>query len=174
MTSPDPLADQLAASMRCTIGTRFRALVHGPSLDSDLAAGIRPSATAEHLARADRITRRRMRRRIASALRKAIVAALEPEPPFTPRAPINSAAIRASRNDLQELADAIVEAENPRVQGVAIAMRLAFDGVSPLFWQPDKPDAEERLANIIHAAKSALRVSGDFDREGEPVAGPLK
>ena len=79
-------------------------------------------------------------------------------------------AIRACRDDLRELADALVRAENPRVQGVAIAAQLAFDGRSPLFFHPRRPDAEERLANTIHAAQSALRVSGDFDRSSVSVA----
>jgi HAMP domain-containing protein len=53
--------------------------------------------------------------------------------------------------------------EKARTQGIAIAIQLAFDGGAALFFQPDSPNAVDRLANTVHAAHAALRVSGDFD-----------
>jgi hypothetical protein len=61
----------------------------------------------------------------------------------------------------------VVTTENPRVQGVAIAHQLAFDGTGPLFFQPNKRRSAERLANTIRAAQNALNVSGAFDRPSE-------
>jgi hypothetical protein len=53
--------------------------------------------------------------------------------------------------------------ENPRIQGVAIAFRLAFDGGGALFLQPGTDDGIERLANTVQAAHAALGVSAEFD-----------
>jgi hypothetical protein len=53
--------------------------------------------------------------------------------------------------------------DNPRIQGVAIAFQLAFDGRGAMFFHPDTPNDIERLANTVRAAHSALRVSPDFD-----------
>jgi hypothetical protein len=143
---------------------RLRARVQGPHLDSDLAAGISPSASAAHLARADRITRPCARRRVRAALRRALEDAYAPQRRLTPEAPLSRAAIRACSEELSRLAETVVTTENPRVQGVAIAHELAFDGSGALYFQPGKKRSVERLASTIRAAQSALRVSGEFDR----------
>jgi hypothetical protein len=174
MTSLDPLAEQVGtASWLRTRVTRLRALVNGPSLDSDLAMGVRPSASAAHLARADLITRPRTRRRIGAALNRAIQKAHAPQRRVTSEAPLSVEAIRACHDELSGLAETVVTAENPRVQGVAIAHQLAFDGTGPLFFQPNKKRDVERLANTIWAAQRALRVSSEFDhRSGSPRETP--
>jgi len=165
MTSLDPLAEQLGFASRLrTVLASLRARVQAPQLDSDLAAGICPSASAAHLARADRITRVRARRRIQAALNRALDDAFAPRGRLTAEAPLSRAAIRTCREMLGELAEAVVTIENPRVQGVAIAHQLAFDGTGALFFQPEEKRSVERLASTIRAAQSALRVSGDFDR----------
>jgi hypothetical protein len=165
MTSLDPLAEQLGSALRLRtiLLARIRARIQGPYLDSDLAAGISPSASAAHLARADRITRPPARRRIRAALNRAIDDAFAPQRRLTPEAPLSRAAIRTCRQELSTLAETVVATENPRAQGVAIAHQLAFDGRGALFFQPGDKRNVERLANTIRAAQSALRVSGDFD-----------
>jgi hypothetical protein len=168
MTSLDPLAEQLGTASRLrTVVTRLSSLVQGLSLDSDLAMGVRPSASAAHLARADRITRPQTRRRIRAALNRALEEAYAPQRRLTPKAPLSAEAIRACRDELSRLAEAVVTTENPRVQGVAIAHQLAFDGTSALFFQPNKKRSVERLASAIWAAQRALNVSGEFDRRSE-------
>jgi hypothetical protein len=170
MSSPDPLAEQVgtAARLRAAV-TRLHALIQGPSLDADLAAGVRPSASAAHLARADRITQPRNRRRIADALYRALRSAEAPRGQVTAEAPLSVPAILACRDELKGLAEAIVTTENPRVQGVAIARQLAFDGRGALFFQRNQnPERrEERLINTIQAAQCALSVSSEFDRADE-------
>jgi hypothetical protein len=172
MTSPDPFAEQLRTASRLRTLTRLRALIQGLSLDSELAMGVRPSASAAHLARADQITRPRNRRRIRTALYSALeVMVAQRGRRVTAEAPLSVEAIRACRNELSRLAEAIVAIENPRVQGVAIAHQLAFDGTSPLFFQPGKDRAVERLASTIWAAQRALSVSSEFDH---PAAAALR
>jgi hypothetical protein len=168
MTSLDPVSEQprLGSRLRTAL-PRLRAVVEGPSLDCDLAAGVRPSATAAHLARADRITRERARRRTSDAIYRALRSADAPRGRVTAEAPLSVVAIRACREELKRLAEAIVTTENPRVQGIAIAHQLAFDGTGPLYFQPGKDRSVERLANTIQAAQCALRTSSEFDRADE-------
>jgi len=151
------------------LNARVEAIIEGARLDSELAEGVSPLASPAHLARADRITRPRVRRRIAAALNRAIEDSFAPARLRTAQAPLSVTAIRACREQLITLARRIVTTENPRVQAVAIASQLAFDGRGALFFQPKQKSSTERLANTIGAALSALRVSGDFDRLGQPL-----
>jgi hypothetical protein len=173
MTSPEQITDAVGwvARLRLRLSARLHAIVEGPRLDSELADGISPSASAAHLARADRITRPEVRRRIAAALNRAIEESFAPTRRHSPQAPLSVNAIRACREQLITLARRIVTTENPRVQAVAIASQLAFDGRGALFFQPKQEPTPDRLANTIRAALSALRVSGEFDRMREPLHG---
>jgi hypothetical protein len=167
MTSLDHLAEQFGSAFHARTITRLRTWIRGPYLDADLAAGMSPSASAEHLARADRITSRRARQRIREALNRALDDADAPRRRLTSQAPLSREAILACREPLARLAEAVVTTENPRVQGIAIAQQLAFDGRGALFFHPGEKRGVERLANTIRAALIALRVSGDFDRRRE-------
>jgi hypothetical protein len=171
MTSSEKIARRARgiSRLRLRLSARVRASVEGPRLDSELAEGISPSASPAHLARADRITRPRVRRQIAAALNRAIEESFAPARRLTPQVPLSVTAIRECREQLITLARRIVNTENPRVQGVAIASQLAFDGRGALFFQPKEKSSSERLANTIQAAMNALRVSGDFDRMVEPL-----
>jgi hypothetical protein len=120
--------------------------------------------SAAHLARADWITRQEARRRVSDALNRALRVADAPPAKGIALAPLSIQAIRACRDALKQLAVAVVTTENPRVQGIAIAHQLAFDGAGALFFQPTEQRPTERLANTIWAALRALSVSGDFDR----------
>ena len=173
MTPPEMLArpSRWITRQKLTAGARIRAIVEGPRLDSELAEGVSPSASPVHLARADAITRPQSRRRIAAALNRAIEESFAPARRLTPQAPLSGTAIRACREQLITLARRIVTTENPRVQAVAIASQLAFDGRGALFFQPKQEPGPDRLANTIRAALSALRVSGEFDRMGQSLDG---
>jgi hypothetical protein len=75
-------------------------------------------------------------------------------------------AIDRCHRELRALATSIATLDSPRVQGVAIAFQLAFDGGGPLFLQPGTRDGHECLANVIESAQAALRVSAEFDELG--------
>jgi hypothetical protein len=116
-----------------------------------------------HQLRADHLRRIRVRRRIATALNRAVDEANCPVRHGTPQAPLCRKAVRCCCNEIRDLAAEVATMENPRTQGVAIAFQLAFDGGGPLFFRPDATDGTERLANTIQAAHGALRVSADFE-----------
>jgi hypothetical protein len=142
---------------------RLLAFMQAPRLDAELGAGIRPSASLAHQVRAEHLRRKRVRRRVAGALDRAVEDAGRPVYPGTAQAPLDREAICRCREEMRALATSVATLENPRTQGVAIAFQLAFDGCGPLFFRPDSPDGTARLANTVQAALSALRVSGDFE-----------
>ena len=165
MNFPDSPAQRLDSRQgRIPIVTRLLAFVQAPTLDEDLAAGIRPSATTAHQLRANHLRSKRVRRRVAAALNRAIEDAYRPVQTATSQAPLSREAVRECQQQIRELARLVATLENPRTQGVAIAFQLAFDGRGALFFQPQARDGGERLANTIRAAHCALRVSADFDQ----------
>jgi hypothetical protein len=141
---------------------RLRAVLQGPQLDEELAAGIRPSASPALQARADHLMRPAVRRRIAIALNRAVDDAYRPVRRDTPQVPLCREAVRSCEEQICELATLVATMDNPRPRGVAIAFQLAFDGRSALFLQPDTRDGVDHLANTLHAAERALRVSADL------------
>lgn len=162
-----PLSRRLEAHRpRVAILLRLVAIARAPALDGELAAGMNPSVSAAHRLRADHLRRRPVRRRIATALERAVEDACHPDLPGTPQVPLRREAIHRCRREIQALAKAVATADQPRTQGVAIAFQLAFDGGSPLFLQAQSHDGVERLANTVQAALSALRVSAEFDGTG--------
>ena len=135
----------------------------GPTLDAELAAGVRPSASPALSLRAHQITRPKARRRLAQALCFRIAAAKTPSPRFSAQIPVDRGAVLSCQTEIRELAAHVATIERPRPQGVAIARELAFDGLSPLYWKPNGgEEAATRLACTIQAAFKALDVSAEF------------
>ena len=145
---------------------RFRALVQAPSLDADLGAGVRPSVSPAHQLRADHLRRKGVRRRIATALERAVEDVARPVNHATARAPLDREAVRSCQAQIRSLATRVSTLDNPRIQGVAIAFLLAFDGSGAMFFHPDSDDGIERLTHTVQAAHNALKVSADFDEPG--------
>ena len=149
------------------IGARLLALLQAPSLDADLGAGMRPSVSPAHQLRADHLRREDVRRRIARALERAVEDVSKPVCHATALAPLDRRAVRTCQRQIRALATSVSTMDDPRIQGVAIAFQLAFDGSGAMFFHPDAPDGIERLANTVRAAQNALRVSADFDEPGD-------
>jgi hypothetical protein len=103
-----------------------------------------------------------VRRRIATALNRAVDDAFRPVRRGTAKAPLSREAIRQCAGEIRELANLVATLESPRTRGVAISFQLAFDGCGALFFQPGTPDRVERLANTLHAARRALHVSAEL------------
>lgn len=163
MNFPDSLTRRLdERHPRNRIFPRLHAVLRAPNLDEELAAGIRPSATTAHQLRADHLRRPRVRRRITTALNRAVDDAPQPERHVTSQAPLCREAVRHCSEEIRELATLVATMEDPPTRGVAIAFQLAFDGRGALFFQSDAGDAVEHLANTLDAAFRALRVSPDL------------
>jgi hypothetical protein len=170
MASPGSLAGGLARELRGAprkpLHARLWAILDGPRYDAELAAGISPTKSIYHGARADRITTRRACRTVAQALRRAAKAAEQPPPNhLSSQVPVDSGAVRLCRDEVLSLAETLATSERPSARGVAIARQLVFDGRSPLFFQsPDhRKGSDRRLASTLYAAQRALEVAADFD-----------
>jgi hypothetical protein len=142
--------------------SRLQAILKAPDLDAELAAGFRPSTSPAHQLRADHLLRPRVRRRIAIALNRAVDDASHPVVHGTSQAPLCREAVRHCSREIRGLATLVATQENPPTRGVAIAFQLAFDGRGALFFRPDTRDGVQHLANTLHAAHRALRVSADL------------
>jgi hypothetical protein len=142
--------------------SRLQAILRAPDLDAELAAGFRPSTSPAHQLRADHLLQPRVRRRIATALNRAVDDASRPVLHGTSQAPLCRDAVRHCSGEIRELATRVSTMDNPPPRGVAIAFQLAFDGRGAMFFQPDTHDGVEHLANTLHAADRALRVSADL------------
>ena len=140
----------------------LQSVLKAPDLDMELAAGFRPAASPAHQLRADHLLRSRVRRRIATALNRAVDDASHPVKHGTSQAPLCREAVQRCSGEIRELATLVATMENPPPRGVAIAFQLAFDGRGALYFRPDTRDGVERLANTLHAAHRALRVSADL------------
>jgi hypothetical protein len=147
---------------RHTVLPSFRAVFHASDLDQELAAGLRPSTSPAHRARARHLMRRSVRRRIATALNRAVEDAFRPKSPGSSQAPLCRDGVRQCSEEIRELAEEVATKEMPRVRGIAIAFQLAFDGRSAMFLQPGSGDGAEHLANTLQAARMALRVSPEL------------
>jgi hypothetical protein len=156
-------SDRLPTWPIARLGLHIWTFLAGPTLDAELAAGVRPSASPALSVRAHQITRPKARRRLAQALCLRIAAAKTPSPPFSARIPVDRGAVLSCQTEIRALAAHVATIEHPRPQGIAIARELAFDGLSPLYWKPNGgEDAPTRLASTVEGAFKALDVSAEF------------
>jgi hypothetical protein len=112
---------------------RLKALIQSRRLDEELASGADPNADALRHERAAELVERRTRRRIAASLKEALAEAEAPRRPFSVRAPIARAAIRNSREDVEDVVNRLSGPAPVRPQGVARARMLLTDGTGPLY-----------------------------------------
>ena len=136
---------------------RLLACWHQGALDRQLAAGINPRSTAALAVRADRLTTRRSRRRLANGLTRALSSAQQPRAGVSaavrPQAPELIAA-----GSLLAALDRLLRGPEPvRPQGIALVRALLTDAGSPLY-QRNQPGA---LADRLASAAATL---GPSDR----------
>jgi hypothetical protein len=109
------------------------ARLHGPSLDTRLAAGEEPESSPLLAVRALHITGPRMRRQLARAWDELAARARRPQSPFDPRAPIARSQIDAAADEIQKVAD-VLRTDHPlSARGVALATALLTTPESPAF-----------------------------------------
>jgi hypothetical protein len=116
-----------------TLGVRLRTRLRAAELDRLLAGGADPAETPELKLRADRLTGRARRRRLANSLEEAVRIAESREVRVTSMPPLARREIRAARASLIELALALRSERQVSPAGVALAQRLLTDGSGPLY-----------------------------------------
>jgi hypothetical protein len=135
---------------------RLRVLLHQPSLDAQLAAGVDPVTTPELAMRAGQLIGRRRRARYGHSVRRAVEVAEKPQsgrvPTRGPSIPLCRAAVLDARHELLAVADDLVELPHVRARGVALTLELLCDGGGPLY----RPWSAGDLREAAEAARAAL------------------
>jgi hypothetical protein len=143
-TASDPTRPSLALRVR----TRRRR----NQLDSELARGVDPTASAELGLRAAQLRSEVGRRKLANALVEALGDARGPNlGAFRMKTRRSHAAIREAADDVQALVRRLRASEPIDVRGAAMTARLLNDGASPLH-----QDGGQDLRDAIRAAWVAL------------------
>jgi hypothetical protein len=123
-----------------------------PRLDAELAAGVNPAASAVIGTRAQLITRRRSRRRVADGLAGALARARSGNQGITAAIPPHAREVLAARAVLSALDRRLRSPQPVSARGMAMLRTLLTDGTSPLY-QPTSPGA---LGSRLRAAAAAL------------------
>ncbi|HTQ91205.1 MAG TPA: hypothetical protein VMK84_17105 [Streptosporangiaceae bacterium] len=144
---------------------RLLARCRAPSLDRQLADGVRPETDAVLAARAMVLTSVRYRRDLAASLRRMLAASTAPQARPRPMAASRSAGvarqphvplrrdrIAGSASELDELARFLAGPSPLAARGVAMVSQLLADGGGPLY----RADARDDLDSVIERAAQAL------------------
>ena len=144
---------------------RLLARCLAPSLDRQLADGVRPEMSAVLAARAMVLTSVRYRRGLAASLRRTLAASMSPQARPRPMAASRSAGaarqphvplrrdrIAGSASELDGLARSLAGQNPVPVQGVAMVSQLLADGGGPLY----RTGARDDLDAILERAAQAL------------------
>jgi hypothetical protein len=91
-----------------SLGTRSHVALHHAELDRDLAAGVAPQSTPEHRVRARRLVGRHVRRELAGCIDGVLSRAERPPHWHSTAVPIEAAAVRAARGELEALRNALL------------------------------------------------------------------
>ncbi len=135
-----------------TVATDTRVWLHRGRLDTLLARGERPDASAELRRRAEQLGSPKCRKGLAVSLRNALKAAHEPPATFSSRAPLSRQEIRACASLIEEVAAHLEGPEPVSVRGVALVERLLSWGGSPLY----APHLDGALEGDLRHARAAL------------------
>ena len=144
---------------------RLLASCRAPSLDRQLADGVRPEMNAVLAARAMVLTSVRYRRGLAASLRRMLAASMSPQTrprlmaasrsagaARQPHVPLRRDRIAGSASELDELARSLAGPSPLSAQGVAMVNQLLADGGGPLYRAGGRDD----LDSIIERAAQAL------------------
>ena len=144
---------------------RLLARCLAPSLDRQLADGVRPEASAVLAARAMVLTSVRYRHGLAASLRRMLAASVSPQTrprlmaasrsagaARQPHVPLRRDRIAGSASELDELARSLAGQSPVPAQGVAMVSQLLADGGGPLY----RAGARDDLDAIIERASQAL------------------
>ena len=144
---------------------RLLARCLAPSLDQQLADGVRPEASAALAARAMVLTSDRYRCGLAASLRRMLAASASPHARPRPMAAARSAGaarqphvplrrdqIAGSASELDGLARSLAGPSPVPAQGVAMVSQLLADGGGPLY----RAGSREDLDTVIQRASQVL------------------
>jgi hypothetical protein len=133
---------------------RLRVRFRASRLDRSLAGGAHPAESPELRLRAEQLTDQRERERIAGSIDELMHLASRERSAFLgySRIPIDRGQVRANRESLGQLAEALRGDESLTPRGVAMAQRLVSDFRGPIYISAPV----YRLSDAVAATLAAL------------------
>jgi hypothetical protein len=141
-----PRLEEDHMDLRDRVSARLRA----HRLDQALAAGAAPDSSAGMSLRARALVRVETRRELAGALRRLTRTGVSPGA-LGSRVTTSGPRVSAVRDDLERLAERLLEPGPVSARGVALTQELLTDGTGPLFWAESADDLEVRLHTVLEA-----------------------
>jgi hypothetical protein len=142
------------------VSDRILARLLAHSVDDQLLNGEVADGNPVVVVRRARLISRRYRSAVATALRKLVSAARQPNPNmFVAEIPLRSDAILDSEPLIRTLADELENEEQVSPRGVILADRLIRDGDSPMYAPiPLNNPPEETVESAVKRARAALHL----------------
>lgn len=145
-----------------SLGVRSHVALHHAELDRDLADGVPATSSAAHAERSRQLCGRHVRRELAGCIDGVLARAEHPPHWHSTALPIEAAAVRAARPELEALRDALVSDAGCSGRGVAQASVLLHDERSPVYTVL----ADVTVAEAARAARAALAAADDRSLAG--------
>jgi hypothetical protein len=153
--------DDGAERVYAGLAVRSHVALHHAELDRDLAAGVAPQSTPEHDVRARQLLGRHVRRGLAGCIDGVLARAEHPPHWHSTALPIEAAAVRAARGELEALRGALLS-DGCSCRGVAQASVLLHDQASPVY----TAFADVTVADAAIAARAAMAAEADGSLPG--------
>lgn len=118
---------------RCRLAQRLLVWARAPELDRRLAGGASPDGSVSLSLRAETLIGVSTRRRLSRSLRRIVQEAHGSFGPFHPTVPLARREILASRDLIEELAEALAGPAPADARGVAQVELLLSDGAGPFY-----------------------------------------
>ena len=134
---------------RVRIRDRLAARLHVQKLDRQLAAGAAPDGSPSLALRAQALLGPALRVRLALQLRRVLREAQRPQRMSPAAVPVCRPAVLEAADDLELLAERLLDPSPVGVEGMARTRLLLTDGAGPLYWRT-------RRDALVRAARRAL------------------
>jgi hypothetical protein len=139
----------LVIARRVRVRDRLAARLRVQKLDLQLAAGAEPDASPSLALRAQALLGHSLRVRLALQLRRVLREAERPQRISPAAVPVSRPAVLEAAEDLELLAERLLDPSPVAVKGIARTRLLLTDGASPLYWRT-------RRDALVRAARRAL------------------
>src|SRR3954454_11890687 len=116
-----------------SLGVRSHVALHHAELDRDLADGVLPASSPAHAERARQLCGGHVRRELAGCIDGILARAEHPPHWHSTALPIDAAAVRSARAELEALRDALLSEAGCSCPGVAQASVLLHGEGSPVY-----------------------------------------
>ena len=144
------------------LGVRSHVALHHAELDRDLADGVPATSSPAHAERSRQLCGGHVRRELAGCLDGILARAEHPPHWHSTALPIEAAAVRSARAELEALRDALRSDAGCSCRGVAQASVLLHGEGSPVY----TVFAEVTVAEAARAARAAMAADGDGSLAG--------